>query len=200
MRIYLARSGQTISNRKRFILGHDDSPLTKAGREATRQLAAALAGRGVATLVCSPLGRATASAAIYAAALGLAPVELPELIDLHAGQFTGKSRKFFIPAGDRLRAHWQDRPAAGESYADAEERAGAALGLLAGKAESGPVLAVGHLALCRVMLRRYLELSAEAALLIGQPQEAVYVLEGGAVSWFTAAGGEGEGLLPYERE
>jgi probable phosphoglycerate mutase len=200
MRIYLARPGQTISNRKRFILGRDDSPLTKAGREATKKLALALAGRDVASLVCSPLGRATVSAAIYGAALGLSPEEMPELIDLHAGQFTGKSRKFFIPAGDRLRAHWEDRPAAGESYADAEERAGLLLRLLAARAESGPVLAISHLALGRVILRRYLDLSQDAALMIGQPQDAIYILENGGVSWLTAEGGKGQGLLPYERE
>jgi len=200
MRIYWARPGQTISNRKRFILGRDDSPLTKAGRETVKRLAAVLASAGVSRLVCSPLGRAMASAAIYGEALGLAPEETPELIDLHAGQFTGKSRKFFIPAGDRLRAHWQDQPAGGESYADAEERAGALLGLLSKRAEAGPVLAVGHLALCRVILRRYLDLSQEAALMIGQPQDAVYVLEHGEVSWLRADGGVGRGLFAYERE
>jgi len=200
MRIYWARPGQTISNRKRFVLGRDDSPLTKAGRETTKKLALALAGRGVAGLVCSPLGRAAASATIYGQVLGLAPEELPELVDLDAGQFTGKSRIFFIPAGDRLRARWEDQPAGGEAYGDAEERAGSVIEFLAGKAVSGPVLAVGHLALGRVILRRYLDLPQETALMIGHPQDAVYVLEDGKVRWLTAEGREGEGLLPYERE
>ena len=70
----------------------------------------------------------------------------------------------------------------------------------AGKAVSGPVLAVGHLALGRVILRRYLDLPQETALMIGHPQDAVYVLEDGKVRWLTAEGREGEGLLPYERE
>ncbi|MBF0481922.1 MAG: histidine phosphatase family protein [Desulfovibrionaceae bacterium] len=200
MRIYLARCGQTISNRKQFILGRDDSPLTRSGRDATKQLAAALAGLGAAGLVCSPLGRAVASAAIYGEILGLASVEMPELIDLHAGQFTGKSRKFFIPAGDRLRSHWEDQPAAGESYADAEERAGLALELLAAKAACGPVLAVGHLAFGRVLLQRYLGIAREEALMAGHPKDAAYVLEDGEVRWLRAGGGEGRGLLPYERE
>jgi broad specificity phosphatase PhoE len=200
MRIYLVRHGETISNRKRFILGRDDSPLTRAGRESMRALACALKSQGAAKLVCSPLGRATASAAIMAEALGLGCEEMPELVNLSAGQFDGKSRKVFLPPGERLRQHWDDRPADGESYADGEERAAEALSLLAKLAQAGPVIAVGHLALGRVMLRGYLGLAGHEALAIGQPLGAAYVLENGAVGFLTAEGGGGQGLLPFEAE
>lgn len=74
--LFLARHGETAWNRAGRWQGATDIPLSDAGRAQARTLAAALAGRGIVDIHASDLQRATETAEIIAATLGLAAAAL----------------------------------------------------------------------------------------------------------------------------
>lgn len=151
--LYLVRHAMTEANAAGLVLGRRDSPLTAEGREMSRCLAGELSGRGLALLVCSPLGRAVESAGILGRALGLAPCVLPGLTELSCGSWEGRPRTELLPQGGLLRLAWDARPPGGESCEDAESRVADALKRLGERQEpSGPTLLVGHAVVNRVVL------------------------------------------------
>ena len=62
--LYLARHGETQWNKRERFQGQLDSELTELGKQQSQQLAQALSGCAIDTIVCSPLGRAKATATI----------------------------------------------------------------------------------------------------------------------------------------
>ena len=91
--IYIARHGQNEDNVRGILNGHRDLPLTDLGRQQARQLARHIKDRGLVfdAVYASPLGRAFETAAIVAAALGLAePIVHNDLIERDFGIMTGK--------------------------------------------------------------------------------------------------------------
>jgi broad specificity phosphatase PhoE len=71
-RIHLVRHGETEWNRELRWQGHSDPPLNERGRDQARSLAAALARRPFTAVYSSDLRRASETAEIVAAPLGLA--------------------------------------------------------------------------------------------------------------------------------
>jgi probable phosphoglycerate mutase len=71
--LFLARHGETDWNRAGRWQGKTDIPLSDAGREQARALAAVLVGRGIAEVHASDLQRASETAQIVAGLLGIAP-------------------------------------------------------------------------------------------------------------------------------
>lgn len=91
--IYIARHGQNEDNVRGILNGHRDLPLTDLGRQQARQLARHIKDRELVfdAVYASPLGRAFETAAIVAAALGLAePIVHDDLIERDFGIMTGK--------------------------------------------------------------------------------------------------------------
>ncbi len=91
--IYIARHGQNEDNVRGILNGHRDLPLTDLGRQQARQLARHIKDRELVfdAVYASPLGRAFETAAIVAAALGLAePIVHNDLIERDFGIMTGK--------------------------------------------------------------------------------------------------------------
>lgn len=180
MTLYLVRHAMTEANLQGLVLGAGDSPLAPGGRDAARRLGASLAGRGIAWVACSPLGRARDTARIIGDILGAdrsaglhaklnghagdglrrgrtgSPVPglilLPGLAELSCGQWEGRPRGQVRPEGGSLRRSWTDSPPGGESYAQAEPRVGAALADLADLAGDEPGLLVGHAVVNRLVL------------------------------------------------
>jgi broad specificity phosphatase PhoE len=74
---WFLRHGETDWNARNLSQGNVDVPLNAAGREQARIAAERLRGRGIASVVCSPLSRARDTAEVAAAALGL-PVAIDE--------------------------------------------------------------------------------------------------------------------------
>ena len=74
--ILMARHGETDWNRDQRFQGHADPPLNDVGREQARELAERLAGERLDAVYTSPLQRASETAAIVAARLGLTPEPL----------------------------------------------------------------------------------------------------------------------------
>ena len=89
--IYIARHGQNEDNVRGILNGHRDLPLTDLGRQQARQLARHIKDRELVfdAVYASPLGRAFETAAIVAAALGLAePIVHDDLIERDFGIMT----------------------------------------------------------------------------------------------------------------
>jgi broad specificity phosphatase PhoE len=126
----------------------------------------------------SPLGRALASAGLYADALGLPVVTVDELAEIHHGAMaglTGDETEVAFPgemsrrAEDKYRWRFPD----GESYADGDVRAAAALRLVGRSGAIRPLL-VSHEMMGRMLLRNLLNLTPDEALEYRHPHGVVY--------------------------
>lgn len=86
------RHGETDSNRLRITAGATDVTLNETGWRQARDAAAALAGRGIDAVFCSPLRRARDTAELVAAALGLPVAVIDQLAERNWGEFEGRPR------------------------------------------------------------------------------------------------------------
>ncbi len=142
---WFLRHGETDWNAKDLSQGSVDVPLNETGLAQARAAAARLAGRGIATIVSSPLGRARVTAEIAGAALGL-PVAFDEgLREVAFGVQEGQ------PMGD-----WYDSWIAGRFTPEGAEdfavlRARAIAAVNRALALPAPVLVVAHGALFRAL-------------------------------------------------
>jgi broad specificity phosphatase PhoE len=89
-RFAIVRHGETDWNAQRRIQGATDIPLNDTGRAQALETAAALAGGSWDAIVSSPLSRASETARLIAAALGLdEPAIIPELAERSHGVLEG---------------------------------------------------------------------------------------------------------------
>jgi broad specificity phosphatase PhoE len=188
MRVLLARHGQTEWNVTGRRQGQLDSPLTAAGVEHAHRHARTLARAAVDAIFTSPLGRAHTTATIIAATTGVPVTVLDELAEVHHGSFAGLTNADIAtrhPSAAQERAankyHW--RFPNGESYADADRRAAAALGAITGRA-ARPLI-VSHEMIGRMLLRNLLEEEPAEALRRDQPHDVIYVVNEGRLSTAT---------------
>ncbi len=195
MVIFLARHGETESNRRDLILGRSDSALTPRGRRTVEDLAEVLAGQPIDRVLASSLGRAVATGRLLAQRLGR-PLDLrPDMVELSCGRWEGRPRTEILAEQRLIRTDWRDRPPGGESYADAEGRVSSFIVELKSLAATEGVLIVGHAGVNHVFLKLWLNLDPLAAINILCPHEVVYLLDQGRVWRLFADGQEAEGLL-----
>ena len=176
--VFLARHGETEWNREGRRHGQLDAPLTAEGREEVQRVAERLRRLPINAVFSSPLGRALASAQVYASALGLPVVTVEELAEIHHGAMAGleaEQVEAAFPgelsrrAEDKYRWRFPD----GESYADGDVRAHAALDVIAGSGAARPLL-VSHEMIGRMLLRNLLDVPAAEALAFGHPHDVIY--------------------------
>jgi len=152
--IVLIRHAEARGGEGRFI-GSTDLPLSAAGRAQAGALAAALAPARPRAVFASPLARAQDTAQPLAAALGLPVRALPGLAEINLGAWEDQPREA-VRAADpaayaaRGRDFAHFRPPGGESFAQVQARALAALDILA----RGPLpaVAVTHAGVIRAVL------------------------------------------------
>jgi broad specificity phosphatase PhoE len=137
-----------------------------------------LHGLPVDGVFSSPLGRAVASAEVHAAALGLRVVVVEELTEINHGAMAGlrvEEVKVAFPDAMSRRStdKYRGRFPAGESYADGDIRAGAALRLIAASGATRPLL-VSHEMIGRMLLRNLLDVPAAEALAYRHPHDVIY--------------------------
>ncbi len=130
--IYLARHGQTAYNLEGRFQGQQQVPLDDTGRAQAHELAERAAAYGFAALWCSPLLRARETADVVAARIGLEPREDARFMETDAGDWTNQSFAEVIAHSPELFASFAAAEAGfafpgGESFAQQEERVGAAL-------------------------------------------------------------------------
>ena len=135
---WFLRQGETDWNAAERSQGNTDIPLNAAGLDQARTAARLLRGRGIATLVASPLARARVTAEIVADTIGR-PVEFdPGLREVAFGVAEGEPLSGWF-------ADWLGglfTPEGGESFADLRLRAVAAINRAL--ARPAPVLVVAH--------------------------------------------------------
>jgi broad specificity phosphatase PhoE len=199
-KLFLARHGQTESNRDGLVMGQSNSPLTAEGIATIQRLAQALKGDTVEVIFSSPLGRAAESARIYSETLG-SPIVLKEaLSELSCGLWEGKSRASVVGNKWQLRSGWQEQPPEGESYRDGEERVSKLIRDIGPRDRKDAIMLVGHAGVNRVVLKLLLDLDPDVAMRIRCPHDVVYVIdEEGAIFRRSAAGDKIRGLL-FETE
>lgn len=199
-KMFIARHGQTESNRDGFIMGRSNSPLTAEGIAATEALAQTLDGEPIEAIFSSPLKRAAESARIYSKRLGSPVLVREALAELSCGLWEGKPRVSVVGHTWQLRATWSERPPGGESYQDAEPRVTGFIKEIRAEDRGDAIMMVGHAGVNRVLLKLLLNLDPNVAMRIRCPHDAVYVIdEQGALVRRSAAGDEFRGLL-FEKE
>ncbi len=130
--VYLARHGQTAYNLEGRFQGQLPVPLDELGRTQAHELAERAAMHGFATLWSSTLLRAHETAEIVAARIGLQPRPDPRLRETNAGDWTDRPFSEVQAEAPELFAKFiAGDPSfafpGGESFAQQEERVGAAL-------------------------------------------------------------------------
>lgn len=143
---WFLRHGETDWNAQNLAQGRVDIPLNAVGQEQARTAAALLRGRGIRTIVASPLSRAKDTAAAAAAVTGCEIACDPALQEVSFGDHEGQP----------MLAAWFDdwvaetfTPPGGESFADLRERA--VLATNRALERDAPVLIVAHGALFRAL-------------------------------------------------
>lgn len=183
--IYLVRHGETQWNRELRIQGRRDSPLTSLGRSQALRMGRALARIGVEALPVSvsPLGRTRATAELLGREAALGPVSFePRLMELSLGSWEGLTfaqvQARFPALLEGTTAHtWYFRAPDGESFETACKRVGAWIG-----EQTGPVLAVAHGMVGRVLRALYLDLPRDEALAHPLPQDVIWHFRDGGMA------------------
>lgn len=175
--VYLARHGQTQWNQEGRKQGQLDSPLSAAGTRHAENLAHAAATFDVDLVASSPIGRALGTARVCAHALGLAVVVVTELAEVHHGDMAGLTTSeagALFPGALERRAmdKYQWRFPGGESYTDADLRAGIALDRVARTGARRPLI-VSHEMIGRMLRRHLLGSRPIDVLSISQPHHVV---------------------------
>ena len=130
--------------------GQADPALSEAGERQAELVAAHLAGEPISALFVTPLRRTAQTAAPLAARLGLEPVVVPELREVHLGELDGGAFRIAVRRRDPIvrevftRQRWDVIPGA-ESMEDFAQRTAAGLARMVEGAEPGAsVAAVVH--------------------------------------------------------
>jgi probable phosphoglycerate mutase len=142
---WFLRHGETDWNARGLSQGNVEVPLNANGIAQAHAAAALLRGRGIRSLVASPLSRAQDTAMIVAAALDL-PIETdPELREVSFGVQEGQPMAAWFD-------DWVDgtlTPAGAEAFLELRARAAAAINRALTRA--APVLVVAHGAVFRAL-------------------------------------------------
>jgi broad specificity phosphatase PhoE len=155
--VLLARHGQTDDNRPplRF-QGWRDTPLNTTGRDQAAELAERVAGDGIAALWSSDLSRASETAEVVGARLGLEPRFDPRLREANRGRWEGRLFGDVAQEEPELFAAWtragpEWRFPGGESLLEQQQRVAQCVEEIRADGEF-PALAVCHGGSIRVML------------------------------------------------
>lgn len=160
--IVLVRHGETDWNRERRYQGHADVPLNETGRRQAHDLADLLASERVDAVYTSPLRRASETAGIVAAQIGLEPRVLEALREIDVGDWEGLTI-------DDVRAQFPERADVaghsgfpnGETDEDLDARVVPALVDLSRTHADETVLGVTHAGPIRAALASATQLSHE---------------------------------------
>ena len=122
MKVYLARHGQTVWNRRDVVCGRTDIPLTEKGLQQARELAEQVAAAPVDLILASPLQRAQQTAQVVAERIHAPIVTEPLLLEQDFGDYEEVGRfdeKYMAYRKDFFRPF----PGGGESIAMVTARA-----------------------------------------------------------------------------
>ncbi len=159
--ILLVRHGETDWNRSGRIMGDQPVPLNQHGEAQVHLLAACLKDRRIQTVYSSPVTRAVQTAEILASVLGACVTVLPGLSEIGVGEWAGKFWKDLAdePVKQNYYAKpYEARPPGGETLAEVQARAVAAVEEACRNGTCEPFLFVSHADVIRSVLAHYLRL------------------------------------------
>jgi broad specificity phosphatase PhoE len=189
MTIFLVRHGETEWNHARRYQGWSDSPLTDDGiaqAAAIGRRLCAVPEAADAEIVASPTGRARRTAEIIAESLGYtAQLRFDErLREISLGSWDGLDRREIRSrmGADFAEFEWYFQTPDGETY---DGFAGRIAGWLA-EARDGPVIAVSHGVVTRVLRGLYAGLPRVDALRLAVPQDRIFRLARGRIEEIAA--------------
>jgi broad specificity phosphatase PhoE len=184
MTILLVRHGETEWNRARRYQGWSDSPLTARGiaqAEAIGHRLRALPEAANAEIVASPIGRARHTAEIIAGVLECtAPLRFDDrLREISLGSWDGLDRREIraLMGAAFVEFEWYFQTPDGETYDGFAGRIAAWLR----EVGDGPVIAVCHGVVTRVLRGLYAGLPRAEALCLPVPQDRIFRLSGGSI-------------------
>ncbi len=157
-RIFLVRHGATVlTEESRFAGGSSDVPLSEAGRDQARHLAARLAGMRFGCVYASPLGRTMDTARILAEPHGLTVVPVDALREIDHGHWDAMTRDDVEKQFPEEYAAWEEdpfsfAPAGGETGLAVTARALPALLDVVRAHDDQSVLVVSHKATIRLII------------------------------------------------
>ena len=154
MTVVLVRHGATEWSASGQHTSRTDIPLTEAGREAARRLAARLEGREFALVLSSPRARARETAELA----GLEPQFDPDLVEIDYGDYEGRT----TPEIREERPGWtlwRDGSPGGETLAQAGGRADRVIARALAAGGDVAIFAHGHI--LRVLAARWIDLPPE---------------------------------------
>jgi broad specificity phosphatase PhoE len=181
-RLYLVRHGKTAANESGRVMGHEPEPLSVAGREDVRALAAWLSNQGpFAALVSSEMERARETAEIIATALGREYAIEPGLNEPAFDGWIGKSVEQLAREDARFKRYLTDPtevPIEGElTLRSLVARAVRAIHHLALAHPGEPILAVSHGDIMRGVIASYMGIALERMFRLWIDTASVSVLE-----------------------
>ena len=180
-RVFLARHGRPdFPDRRAYLLGWTDLPLSPEGRDQARDLGTALGGIPFRRVWCSDLLRTRQTAEL----LGVEAQPRQELREIFLGEWDGlpveevaaREPEAFAARGADFAGF---RPPGGESFGDLQARAVAAFEVLMEEAEEGPVLLVGHTGFFWTLVSRYADVPLDRFGRFPQGYCGVHVLRRG---------------------
>ncbi len=179
--VYLVRHGETEWNRTGRRQGQLDAPLTESGIAEVRLVATRIVSLPIDGVFSSPLGRAVATAQIYAQSLHQPITTVQDLRELDHGVMAGMTneeieRAFPGEMARRSQDKYRWRFPNGESYAVADLRAASAIRQIAESGRLRP-LVVSHEMIGRMLLRNLLGLDPEEALKSGLAHRVIYRID-----------------------
>ena len=156
----LIRHGLTEHNATRRFQGQSDVPLNAEGRRQAALVAARVARRPVGALYTSDLARASATADVIGAALGLVPVSRPEFREIDVGAAVGLTREELAARYPELfgEAWTHTRFPGGESYEQLADRHARIAREVIARHRGARVMVVTHGGAIRALVSRLVEI------------------------------------------
>lgn len=156
-RVFLLRHGQVEGHDEPRYNGQQDVALTSCGLLQYQQLTERLQDRPIRAVYSSDLARCFKGAQLLAAAHDLVPIALPDLRELHAGEWAGRPWSELKASYPR---QWQERLEdilhyripGGENLLDVRERARTAIAEILRRHPGQEVIVVAHGGVNRVLL------------------------------------------------
>ncbi len=181
-RIYLVRHGQVVGHDEFRYNGHSDVDITELGRMQMERLADFLEGREIRAVYSSDLQRAWKGAVIIAERLGLEPITVPALRELHLGRWEGLTRdeaieKYPEDAGFSFQDIANARIKGGESLTELRKRVLPALERIIDRHSGEHVCIVAHGGVNRVILADAMGLGLENFFRIEQDYGGLNIID-----------------------
>jgi len=178
--VLLLRHGEIPQSTPRRFVGQRDLPLTAVGREQAASWRNVLADSPLADAWCSSLSRCRETARLILEARGISATPLDALREVSLGAWEGLSAEEVqerFPGGyERRGADLANiAPSEGESFAEAQARAWAALQEIIGRTE-GTILMVAHAGVNRAIICRALNVPLGNLFSLGQDYAALNIL------------------------